>query len=154
MHYVNEKGKTRHVLSTDSLVQKLLFMEKRDVLLVITENLQLSLHAVTLEGEAEELMKVRVRLQGKVVMFNLYKYLLEFFDYHFFVYKWINSFFFSFFFPQIIPWWANICSFKSGVVCYWTWKDGFHLAFLCFLSFFHFDPMLILLHFIYLVLVN
>lgn len=84
---MNEKGKTRHVLSTDSLVQKLLFMEKRDVLLVITENLQLSLHAVTLEGEAEELMKVRVRLQGKVVMFNLYKYLLEFFDYHFFVYK-------------------------------------------------------------------
>lgn len=87
MHYVNEKGKTRHVLSTDSLIQKLLFMEKRDVLLVITENLQLSLHAVTLEGEAEELMKVRVRLQGKVVMFNLYKYLLEFFDYHFFAYK-------------------------------------------------------------------
>ncbi|NWZ55925.1 IF140 protein, partial [Haliaeetus albicilla] len=63
VHYVNEKGKTRHVLSTDSLVQKLLFMEKRDVLLVITENLQLSLHAVTLEGEAEELMKVK--LSGK-----------------------------------------------------------------------------------------
>lgn len=55
---MNERGKTRHVLSTDSLVQKLLFMEKRDVLAVITENLQLSLHAVTFEGEAEELMKV------------------------------------------------------------------------------------------------
>jgi len=68
---VNEKGKTRHVSSTDGLVQKLLFMEKREVLVVITENLQLSLHAITLEGEAEELMKVRVRVQGKVAMFSL-----------------------------------------------------------------------------------
>lgn len=59
MHYVNEKGKTRHVLSTGSLVQKLLFMEDRDVLVVITENLQLFLHAITPEGEAEELLKVR-----------------------------------------------------------------------------------------------
>ncbi|XP_069726134.1 intraflagellar transport protein 140 homolog [Phaenicophaeus curvirostris] len=64
VHYVNEKGKTKHVLSTDSLVQKLLFMEKRDVLVVITENLQLSLHAVSLEGGAEELMKVK--LSGKI----------------------------------------------------------------------------------------
>ncbi|KAM7091574.1 intraflagellar transport protein 140 homolog isoform 3-T5 [Ciconia maguari] len=64
VHYVSEKGKTRHVLSTDSLVQKLLFMEERDVLIVITENLQLSLHAITLEGEAEELMKVK--LSGKI----------------------------------------------------------------------------------------
>ncbi|KAM6249922.1 intraflagellar transport protein 140 homolog isoform 2-T4 [Porphyrio hochstetteri] len=64
VHYVNEKGRTRHVLSTESLVQKLLFMEERDVLVVITENLQLSLHAVTLEGEAKELMKVK--LSGKI----------------------------------------------------------------------------------------
>ena len=71
VHYVNEKGKTRHVSSTDGLVQKLLFIEKREVLVVITENLQLSLHAITLEGEAEELMKVRVRVQGKVAMFSL-----------------------------------------------------------------------------------
>uniref|UniRef100_A0A8C4XRT4 Intraflagellar transport protein 140 homolog n=1 Tax=Falco tinnunculus TaxID=100819 RepID=A0A8C4XRT4_FALTI len=64
VHYVNEKEKIRHVLSTDSLVQKLLFIEERDVLVVITENLQLSLHAVTLEGETEELMKVK--LSGKI----------------------------------------------------------------------------------------
>ncbi|NWV82998.1 IF140 protein, partial [Dasyornis broadbenti] len=63
VHYVNKKGKTRQVLSTDSLVQKLLLLEERDVLLVITENLQLSLHAVPPEGEAEELMKVK--LSGK-----------------------------------------------------------------------------------------
>lgn len=72
MHYVNEKGKTRQVLSTDSLVRKLLLLEERDVLLVITENLQLSLHAVPPEGEAEELLKVRVILQGKVTIFILF----------------------------------------------------------------------------------
>ncbi|NXK97193.1 IF140 protein, partial [Formicarius rufipectus] len=63
VHYVNEKGKTRQVLSTDSLVRKLLLLEQRDVLLLITENLQLSLHALTPEGEAEELVKVK--LSGK-----------------------------------------------------------------------------------------
>ncbi|NXA13871.1 IF140 protein, partial [Sapayoa aenigma] len=63
VHCVTEKGKTRQVLSTDSLVRKLLLLEERDVLLVITENLQLSLHALTPEGEAEELMKVK--LSGK-----------------------------------------------------------------------------------------
>uniref|UniRef100_A0A8C3C4F6 Intraflagellar transport protein 140 homolog n=1 Tax=Cairina moschata TaxID=8855 RepID=A0A8C3C4F6_CAIMO len=64
VHYVNEKGKTSHVLSADSLVQKLLLMEKGDVLLVITENLLLSLHKITPEGQAEELMKVK--LSGKI----------------------------------------------------------------------------------------
>ncbi|XP_058706170.1 intraflagellar transport protein 140 homolog isoform X4 [Poecile atricapillus] len=63
VHYVNENGKSRQVLSTDSLVRKLLLLEERDVLLVITENLQLSLHSVSSEGEAEELMKVK--LSGK-----------------------------------------------------------------------------------------
>ncbi|NXU33682.1 IF140 protein, partial [Drymodes brunneopygia] len=63
VHCVNEKGKTRQVLSMNSLVRKLLLLVERDVLLVITENLQLSLHAVSPEGEAEELMKVK--LSGK-----------------------------------------------------------------------------------------
>ncbi|NWI93338.1 IF140 protein, partial [Pitta sordida] len=64
VHSVSEKGKTRQVLATDSLIRKLLLLEDRDVLLVITETLQLSLHALTPEGEAEELMKVK--LSGKV----------------------------------------------------------------------------------------
>lgn len=58
VHYVNEKGKTSRALTTDSPVQKLLFMEKRDVLAVITENLLLSLYTVKQDGEAEEVMKV------------------------------------------------------------------------------------------------
>ncbi|XP_059572178.1 intraflagellar transport protein 140 homolog isoform X3 [Alligator mississippiensis] len=64
VHYVNEKGKTSRALTTDSPVQKLLFMEKRDVLAVITENLLLSLYTVKQDGEAEEVMKVK--LSGKV----------------------------------------------------------------------------------------
>lgn len=78
VHCVNEKGKTRQVLSTDSLVRKLLLLEERDVLLVITENLQLSLHAVSPEGEAEELMKVRIMLQDKLATFILYKFFVVF----------------------------------------------------------------------------
>ncbi|XP_019363179.1 PREDICTED: intraflagellar transport protein 140 homolog [Gavialis gangeticus] len=64
VHYVNEKGKTSRALTTDSPVQKLLFMEKRDILAVITENLLLSLYTIKQDGEAEEVMKVK--LSGKV----------------------------------------------------------------------------------------
>ncbi|KAM9124680.1 intraflagellar transport protein 140 homolog isoform 2-T2 [Pangshura tecta] len=64
VHYVNEKGKTSYALSTDSPIQKLLIMEKKDVLVVITENLLLSMYTITLEGEAEEIMKVK--LSGKI----------------------------------------------------------------------------------------
>ncbi|XP_062999141.1 intraflagellar transport protein 140 homolog [Elgaria multicarinata webbii] len=63
VHYVNERGKTSQALTTESSVQKLLFMEK-DVLVVITETLLLSLHKISLEGEAEELLKVK--LSGKM----------------------------------------------------------------------------------------
>ncbi|XP_025043975.2 intraflagellar transport protein 140 homolog isoform X2 [Pelodiscus sinensis] len=64
VHYVNEKGKTSHALSTDSPIQKLLVMEKSDFLVVITENLLLSMYTITLEGETEEIMKVK--LSGKI----------------------------------------------------------------------------------------
>uniref|UniRef100_A0A8C8R706 Intraflagellar transport protein 140 homolog n=1 Tax=Pelusios castaneus TaxID=367368 RepID=A0A8C8R706_9SAUR len=64
VHYVNEKGKTSHALSADSPIQKLLIMEKRDVLVIITENLLLSMYTISLEGAAEEIMKVK--LSGKI----------------------------------------------------------------------------------------
>ncbi|XP_028562119.2 intraflagellar transport protein 140 homolog isoform X1 [Podarcis muralis] len=59
VHYVNERGKTSQALTTESSVQKLLFMEK-DILVVITETLLLSLHKISLEGEAEEVLKVKL----------------------------------------------------------------------------------------------
>nr|XP_060642370.1 intraflagellar transport protein 140 homolog isoform X3 [Anolis sagrei ordinatus] len=63
VHYVNERGKTSQALTTESSIQKLLFMEN-DVLVVITETLLLSLHKISLEGETEELLKVK--LSGKI----------------------------------------------------------------------------------------
>lgn len=55
---MDEKGKTTQAASTDSSIQALFYMEKREALVVVTENLLLSLYLVTPEGEAEEVMKV------------------------------------------------------------------------------------------------
>ncbi|XP_024408937.2 intraflagellar transport protein 140 homolog isoform X2 [Desmodus rotundus] len=63
VHYVDEKGKTTQVASTNSSIQMLFYIEKREALVVVTENLLLSLYLVTPEGEAEEVMKVK--LSGK-----------------------------------------------------------------------------------------
>lgn len=63
VHCVNEKGRTMQALCTDSPVRTLLFIEKKDVLVVVTENLLLAQYAISPEGEAEELMKVK--LSGK-----------------------------------------------------------------------------------------
>lgn len=58
VHYVDEKGKTSMAASTDSSIQMLFYIEKREALVVVTENLLLSLYLVTPEGEVEEMMKV------------------------------------------------------------------------------------------------
>lgn len=50
------------------------------------------------------------RLQGKVAMFNLWKCLVGFFDYHFFLKNESTLIFISW----MIPWWANTSSCKSG----------------------------------------
>ncbi|XP_013919855.1 PREDICTED: intraflagellar transport protein 140 homolog, partial [Thamnophis sirtalis] len=63
VHYVSERGKTNQALIIETSIQKMLFME-RDVLVVITESLLLSLHKISPEGEAEELLKVK--LSGKM----------------------------------------------------------------------------------------
>lgn len=55
---MDEKGETTRVASTESSIQTLFYIEKREALVVVTENLLLSLYLVTPEGEAEEVMKV------------------------------------------------------------------------------------------------
>lgn len=55
---MDEKGKTTQLASTDSSIQTLFYLEKREALVVVTENLLLSLYSVTPEGKAEEVMKV------------------------------------------------------------------------------------------------
>ncbi|XP_040829503.1 intraflagellar transport protein 140 homolog [Ochotona curzoniae] len=63
VHYVDKKGKTACVASTDGSVQTMFYVEKRESLVVVTENLLLSLYTVAPAGEAEEVMKVK--LSGK-----------------------------------------------------------------------------------------
>ncbi|KAI1896231.1 hypothetical protein AGOR_G00092680 [Albula goreensis] len=63
VHCVDEKGRTSPILSVDSPVQRLLYLEKRDVLAVITETLMLSQYSLGPEGGAQELIKVK--LSGK-----------------------------------------------------------------------------------------
>lgn len=47
------------VASTDSSIQTLFYLEKREVLVAVTESLLLCLFTVMPEGTAEEVMKVR-----------------------------------------------------------------------------------------------
>ncbi|KAM6155253.1 intraflagellar transport protein 140 homolog [Rhynchocyon petersi] len=63
VHYMDDKGKTIRVASTDSPVQSLFYIERREALVVVTETLLLSLYTVTPDGQAKEVMKVK--LSGK-----------------------------------------------------------------------------------------
>ncbi|XP_057603578.1 intraflagellar transport protein 140 homolog isoform X4 [Hippopotamus amphibius kiboko] len=64
VHYVDEKGRTSRVASTDSSIQTLFYLEKREALVAVTESLLLCLFTVMPEGTAEEVMKVK--LSGKM----------------------------------------------------------------------------------------
>lgn len=55
---MDEKGTTTQVASTDSSVQTLFYLERREALVVVTQSLLLSLYVVRPEGQAEEVMKV------------------------------------------------------------------------------------------------
>ena len=65
VHYVDEKGKTTEAASTDSSVQALFYLERREALVVVTRSLLLSLFVVRPEGEAEEVMKVGGQQGGR-----------------------------------------------------------------------------------------
>uniref|UniRef100_A0A8C9E2I0 Intraflagellar transport 140 n=1 Tax=Phocoena sinus TaxID=42100 RepID=A0A8C9E2I0_PHOSS len=60
VHYVDEKGRMARVASTDSSIQTLFYLEKREVLVAVTESLLLCLFTVMPEGTAEEVMKVKL----------------------------------------------------------------------------------------------
>ncbi|XP_026973686.1 intraflagellar transport protein 140 homolog isoform X4 [Sagmatias obliquidens] len=60
VHYVDEKGRTARVASTDSSIQTLFYLEEREVLVAVTESLLLCLFTVMPEGTAEEVMKVKL----------------------------------------------------------------------------------------------
>ncbi|KAM6951358.1 intraflagellar transport protein 140 homolog [Aplochiton taeniatus] len=63
VHSVDEQGKSSAVLSVDGSVKKLFYLERREVLGVVTDTLMLSQYTLGPEGGAQELMKVK--LSGK-----------------------------------------------------------------------------------------
>uniref|UniRef100_A0A8C3YVH3 Intraflagellar transport 140 n=1 Tax=Catagonus wagneri TaxID=51154 RepID=A0A8C3YVH3_9CETA len=60
VHHVDKKGRTAWVAATDSCVQALFYVEKREALVAVTESLLLCLFTVTPEGEATEVLKVKL----------------------------------------------------------------------------------------------
>lgn len=58
VHSVDENGKTSTLLSVEGAIKKLLYLEKREALAVITETLMLSQYTLGPEGGAQEFMKV------------------------------------------------------------------------------------------------
>lgn len=58
VHSVDEHCKTSTLLTVEGAIKKLIFLEKREALAVITENLMLSQYTLGPEGGAQEFMKV------------------------------------------------------------------------------------------------
>ena len=58
VHCVDERGQSSSLLSVEGSIQKLFYLERRDVLGVVTETLMLSQYTLGPEGGAQELMKV------------------------------------------------------------------------------------------------
>lgn len=68
---MDEKGKSTRVAAADSTVHTLFYMDKREALVVVTENLMLSLYMVTPEGQVEEVMKVGRTVSSGANNYNL-----------------------------------------------------------------------------------
>ncbi|PWA21906.1 hypothetical protein CCH79_00015610 [Gambusia affinis] len=60
VHAVDEQGKTSPLLSEDGSIRKLFYLEKRGVLVVVTDTLMLSQYTLRPEGGAHEFMKVKL----------------------------------------------------------------------------------------------
>lgn len=60
VHSVDEQCKTSALLSVEGAIKKLLYLEKREVLAVVTETLMLSQYTLGSEGGAQEFMKVKL----------------------------------------------------------------------------------------------
>ncbi|XP_072916135.1 intraflagellar transport protein 140 homolog [Hemitrygon akajei] len=63
VYYVGEKGKSLQVLHTDGPIRKLMYVEEKEILMIVTEALFLSQHHIGLDGASQELLKVK--LSGK-----------------------------------------------------------------------------------------
>lgn len=61
VHCVDEHCKTSMLFTVEGAVKKLIFLEKREALAVITDNLMLSQYSLGPEGGAQEFMKVALK---------------------------------------------------------------------------------------------
>ena len=59
VHSVDEHCQTSTLLSVEGAIKKLLYLEKREALAVITETMMLSQYTLGPEGGAQEFMKVQ-----------------------------------------------------------------------------------------------
>ncbi|XP_075890571.1 intraflagellar transport protein 140 homolog [Nelusetta ayraudi] len=60
VHCVDEHCKTNMLFTVEGAIKKLIFLEKREALAVITDNLMLSQYSLGPEGGAQEFMKVKL----------------------------------------------------------------------------------------------
>ena len=60
MFLVDDKGHTTTSFSVDGSVKTLLYYEGKDILVTVTENMMLTQHSISLDGNTNEIMKVRV----------------------------------------------------------------------------------------------
>lgn len=58
IHCVDEHCKTNMLFTVEGAIKKLIFLEKREALAVITDNLMLSQYSLGPEGGAQEFMTV------------------------------------------------------------------------------------------------
>ncbi|CAB4033863.1 intraflagellar transport 140 homolog, partial [Paramuricea clavata] len=57
---VDDKGHTTTSFSVDGSVKTLLYYEGKDILVTVTENMMLTQHSISLDGNTNEIMKVKI----------------------------------------------------------------------------------------------
>ena len=59
VYYVNDAGQCAQIFNADGPVLTLLHYDEKNLLITVTENMLLTQHFITPEGEAREVMKVK-----------------------------------------------------------------------------------------------
>ena len=58
--FVDDKGHTTTSFAVDGGVKTLLYYEGRDILVTVTENMMLTQHSISFDGNTNEIMKVNL----------------------------------------------------------------------------------------------
>ena len=58
MFFVDDKGHTTASFAVDGSVKTLLYYESKDVLVTVTDNMMLTQHSISRDGNTTEMMKV------------------------------------------------------------------------------------------------